>query len=49
LVIPAGQHVIELYFQPDAYLIGNKVTLIASWLLLIIVVGCVGWSWRRNE
>ncbi len=49
LVIPAGQHVIELHFQPDAYLIGNKVTLIASWLLLIIVVGCVGWSWRRNE
>ena len=39
LEIPAGKHTIEFTFQPNAYVIGNKVTMAASVLLLIVVVG----------
>jgi uncharacterized membrane protein YfhO len=39
LEIPAGKHTIEFTFQPKPYVIGNKVTMAASVLLLIVVVG----------
>lgn len=39
LEIPAGKHTIEFIFQPKPYVIGNKVTMAASVLLLIVVVG----------
>lgn len=44
LTIPAGKHTIEFRFEPAAYVIGNKITLASSWLLLLIVAGCLGWS-----
>ncbi len=39
LEIPAGTHTVEFTFQPAAYLVGNKVTMSASVLLLIVVIG----------
>ncbi len=45
LEVPAGKHIIEFSFEPKPYLIGNKITMISSWLLLIIVAGSLGWSW----
>jgi hypothetical protein len=44
LIVPAGNHTIEFRFAPKAYTVGNKVTMASSWLLLILVVGCLGWS-----
>jgi len=35
--IPAGQHTIEMKFKPNSYYIGNKVSGIASIILLIFV------------
>lgn len=37
--IPAGKHTIEFTFKPGPYAIGNMVTMTASVLLLIVVVG----------
>ena len=48
LQISSGKHVVEFLFQPKAYLIGNKVTMASSWLLLVLVAGSLGWSWGRN-
>ena len=48
LQISSGKHVVEFLFQPKPYLIGNKVTMASSWLLLVLVAGSLGWSWGRN-
>jgi hypothetical protein len=51
LPIPAGDHTIEFSFEPRPYVVGNKVTMISSWLVLITFLGCVGWhfkTWRES-
>ncbi len=49
LEIPAGNHQIEFRFAPDAYRIGNKVTLASSWVLLLVVVGSFGWALKKGD
>jgi hypothetical protein len=48
LWIPAGKHEIEFRFEPRPYVVGNKVTLASSWAVLLIVLGCFGWSLRKE-
>ncbi len=47
LAIPAGEHTIEFKFEPKPYLIGNKVTMASSWFLLLIMVGSLGYAWKK--
>lgn len=47
LAIPSGKHTIEFTFEPDAYFIGNKITMASSWLLWMLVVGSLGYKWKR--
>jgi hypothetical protein len=49
LEVPAGKHVIEFKFEPRPYVVGNKVTMASGWLLLLVVIGSVGWSIRNPE
>ncbi|HZX74286.1 MAG TPA: YfhO family protein, partial [Cyclobacteriaceae bacterium] len=48
LMIPSGKHEIEFKFEPKPYTIGNKVTLASSWVVLLISLGCLGWSMKKN-
>ena len=48
LSIPTGKHTVEFKFQPDAYVVGNKITSASSWLMLIVVVGCIGWTLKKE-
>ena len=48
LAVPAGKHEIEFKFEPKPYLIGNKVTLASSWVMLLISLGCLGWSMKKE-
>ena len=48
LAVPAGKHEIEFKFEPKPYLIGNKVTLASSWVVLLISLGCLGWSMKKE-
>jgi hypothetical protein len=48
LALPAGKHTIEFRFQPDAYFVGNKVTLAASWILLLTLLGSIGWTLKQT-
>jgi hypothetical protein len=41
LEIPAGKHTIEFTFRPKPYVVGNKVTMTASILLLVAVFGAL--------
>jgi len=48
LQVPAGKHEIEFKFQPKPYFIGNQVTLASSWVVLLVSLGCLGWSVKKN-
>jgi hypothetical protein len=47
--VPAGNHTIEFVFQPKPYLVGDKVTMASSWLLLLLVLGTLGWTLRQEK
>lgn len=49
LEVPAGKHVIEFRFEPKPYVVGNKVTMASGWLLLLVVLGCIGWNFKNPE
>lgn len=49
LEIPAGKHVIEFKFEPKSYTVGNKVTAVSSWLVLLVLFGSIGWSLRKED
>jgi hypothetical protein len=48
LEIPSGKHTIEFTFAPRAYIIGNKVTMVASVLLILVVVGVLFMELRQK-
>ncbi len=48
LAIPSGKHTIEFKFEPKPYVIGNKVTLASNWAVLLIVLGCLGWGFKKE-
>ena len=47
LEVPAGKHVIEFKFEPKPYIIGNKITIASTWILLLVVLGSIGWSFKK--
>jgi hypothetical protein len=49
LEIPAGKHTIEFVFQPKAYVVGNKVTTACSWILLLVLLGSIGWTLKKEN
>ncbi|MBK5278256.1 MAG: YfhO family protein [Bacteroidia bacterium] len=49
LEVPAGKHVIEFKFEPLPYIIGDKVTMASSWILLLVVIGCLGLSLKEKK
>ena len=49
LAIPSGKHSIEFKFEPKPYVIGNKVTMASSWVVLLLTLGCLGWSMKEDK
>jgi len=49
LEVPAGKHTIEFKFEPKPYTIGNKVTMASGWVLLLVVLGCLGWTMKEEK
>ncbi|SMD32390.1 hypothetical protein SAMN04488029_0735 [Reichenbachiella faecimaris] len=49
LEIPEGEHVIEFRFEPASYTIGNTVTLVSSSLLILLLIGAIGYSFVKKE
>ena len=47
LEVPSGKHTIEFRFEPRPYVIGDKVTMASTWILLLVVLGVLGWSFRE--
>ncbi len=45
--IPAGEHTIEFRFEPGSYYKGEKISLAASVLILLLFFGVIGWKIRQ--
>ncbi len=48
MVLPAGDHKVEFRFEPSVYRVGEKVSLISSILLILLVVGLGGMEIRKS-
>lgn len=44
LEIPAGTHTITCTFRPESYYTGMRISQIAGFVLLIVVLGAIGWQ-----
>lgn len=49
LNVPAGKHLIEFSFDPPAYVAGNAITSIFSWVVLLVLIGSIGVSLRKRD
>jgi hypothetical protein len=49
LAIPAGKHTIEFTFKPAAYFVGDKVSQASSWVLLLVLLGGIGLSLKKES
>jgi len=49
LQVPAGKHVIEFRFEPKAYTVGNKVMFASSWVTVLILLGAIGISVKKES
>lgn len=48
LEIPKGSHEIVFEFKPKAYAVGNSITLTSCVILLLLVLGSVGYSIKQS-
>ena len=49
LRIPAGEHVVEFKFKPQAYFTLERVSVICLWIILFGIVGAVAWTIFQNR
>ncbi|MDP4289988.1 MAG: YfhO family protein [Bacteroidota bacterium] len=48
MVVPAGNHTIEYKFEPRSYILGTKLSLASSILLLLLLAGVFGTEIRKE-
>jgi hypothetical protein len=49
LQLPEGKHTIEFKFEPKPYMVGNKITMVSSWIALLFLLGSIGWVILKEE
>lgn len=49
LRVPAGQHKISMYFEPDSYSQGVTISLISSLAILLGLLAYLAWWWKQRE
>jgi hypothetical protein len=49
LEVPAGTHTVEFRFAPKSYTVGNPITTASSWIMLVVLLGSIGWSLRKGK
>jgi hypothetical protein len=47
--VPAGNHTIEWKFEPEVYAKGERVSLISSSLLILLVIGASYFDWKKSK
>ncbi|KOY87095.1 hypothetical protein AD998_13940 [bacterium 336/3] len=49
LVVPSGKHTIEFKFEPDVYYKGERLALISSIVMLVLLLGGIFIVWRQSK
>lgn len=49
LPVPAGKHEIQFIFEPDSFKTGNRIGMISSALIMLIVFGSLFMAWRTDR
>ena len=49
LELSPGQHKIEFRFEPASYFVGNKIMMVSSWILLIVVAFGLYQAWKQSK
>ena len=47
--IPAGKHSVEFTFAPKSYVIGDKITMASSWIVLLVLLGAIGLNFKKEK
>lgn len=47
MMLPEGEHTIEFKFEPKVWAIGEKVSFVSSLLLILLVLGSVGFEGKK--
>jgi hypothetical protein len=48
MIVPAGKHLVEFKFEPRAYNIGEKVSFASSLLVILLVLGFIGFEIKKR-
>jgi hypothetical protein len=48
MVLPPGEHIIDFRFEPISYFAGEKIATASSYLLLVLMLGAIGWEIRNR-
>lgn len=48
LEMPEGKHTIQFTFEPKSYIVGDKIIFTTSILLLLVLLGSIGWSLKKE-
>ncbi|RUA33803.1 MAG: hypothetical protein DSY77_08380 [Bacteroidetes bacterium] len=49
LEVPAGEHEIIFKFRPNSYFIGNKIMLVSSIIIYLVIIGAIIMAWRKRS
>lgn len=47
--VPAGKHTIEFKFEPQRYILGEKIALGSSILLFVMIIGALYMAWKNRK
>ena len=49
LELTPGDHEIEFRFEPDSYYIGNKIMMVSSWILILVIGLGIFKLWKESK
>jgi hypothetical protein len=49
LAVPAGKHGIEFRFEPQSFILGDRISLITGIISIISLLGGIAWLWKQNK